>query len=302
MKAKAEAALPLDAGNALFAEATPPDAKAKDRAALILEAMASMGVQVMGVGARDLSAGVDFLQTTARKHGVTPLSANLVRGGKPLFEASKVVTVNGITVGVIGASAPTTAGGAVTARPLLESVAAEARRLRPQVDLVVVLGAVPYADALQLAGEGAVDLVLQNHDQRGIGPGVPIPMGNGFVIHTGERGRQVAQLELSLTGKGRLSDANQGAREKQSLEILDRQIGEVQKRIERAEDPKVKKSYQATLESFRTRRKDVEKRLQTQGPAGNTLKLTYTTLGPNLPSDPALEARVAKVAPEGHAH
>lgn len=298
--------LPVDAGNALFAEVAPPDAGAKQRAELIVRAMAQMGVQVMGVGARDLSGGVEFLTTVAGRHRVTPLSANLYRGEKRLFAASQVVELHGVKVGVIGASPPTELKvPGVTARPLRETVVAEARRLRPQVDLVVVLGAVPYADALQIATDAgeAVDLVLQNHEQRGMGPGVPIPMGKAFVVHTGERGRQVARIDLELSGKGPLSDLNEAQRTRQSVQILDRQIAEVEKRIERATDPGMKKSYQATLESFRKRRADVAKAAEQKKPAGRTLALSYTTLGPELPGDPALAAEVSKLDPHsGHGH
>ena len=59
------------------------------------------------------------------------------------------------------------------------AVAAEVKRLRTteKVDVVVLLAAVPYAEAVKLAqGAEGVDFVVQSHDGRGVGierQGVP---------------------------------------------------------------------------------------------------------------------------------
>lgn len=292
--------LPIDAGNSLFAEFYKSGPEDQAKADLIAQAMAGMGVQVIGVGMRDLSAGPEFIAALAKKHKLQPLSANLARDGKLIFKASTILNVGGVKVGVIGASPPNPFKfPGVVGLPLQDTVIPEAKRLRPLVDVVVVLAPVMYPDAMQIASqaEGAVDLVLQNHEGRGAGPGVPVAVADNFLIHTGERGRQIARLELTLAGKGPFQDGHQSDRERQSLEILDRQVGEVKKRLAATTDPAQKQSYQATLESFQTRRVQVVKQLGEKKGAGRSLRLSFPMLGPDVASDPVLEAQVAKHNP-----
>src|SRR6187549_975073 len=150
--------LVLDAGNALFRATGLDDPDSKKRAKFILETMGVLGTQVMAVGDRDLGAGLPFLLDAAKGSKVKLLSANLRDQGKAVFEPSAVLPYGKLKVGVIGVS-PASRG-----IPPLVAVTEEMKKLKRKVDVIVVLAAVPYADALQLTTElkGQLDIVLQS--------------------------------------------------------------------------------------------------------------------------------------------
>lgn len=294
--------LVLDAGNALFKAPTMADGDAKRRAELIVRAMGEVGTFAMAVGERDLNLGVDFLRAAAEKANVKVLSANLSAAGKRPFPASAVAQVGGARVGVIGVTRPGDFGNGVTAGPVVASVLAEARKLKG-VDAVVVLAAVPYADALQLANEakGAIDLVIHSHEARG-----PMPAQKNeqtYVVSGGERGRMVGKLVLNLAGKGPFLDESEIEREKQLAAMLDRQLSTLEQRLSATKDPEAKRDLQAARVQLLASRKQHEQASSpTRLKGARTLKLDWLYLGPEVAGDRALEAEVHKLEPPAAPH
>lgn len=296
----------VDAGNALFKNPGLKDADAKARAAFILGAMGKLGTHAMAAGARDLNLGAGWLKTQADKAKVPVLSANLVdQKGKAVFPASRLVEVGGQTIAFIGVSPAGTLGdGNARGTPIAAAVAAEAKKLRAKKpDAIVVLAAVPYADALQLSREAGslVDLILQSHEGRGQGTG---QRGEGnFVFPTGERGRQIGKLVVALGGKGPLIDRQELARDEQTLRILETQVTEVGKRLKMASDPKAKAQLQETLRQFEARKAEVKARTEAaRKTGGRELSLEWMTLTSQFQEDAALAAEVRKIEPNGAAH
>jgi 2',3'-cyclic-nucleotide 2'-phosphodiesterase (5'-nucleotidase family) len=299
---KAGPVLVIDAGNALFRAPGMTDDANKARAKFIIDTMGKLGTQAMAVGVRDLDLGVAWLKASAAAAKVQLLSANLVgKDGKPLFPASTTLTVGGVKVGLIGASPPTELDAAAGAKggPAAPAVIAEAKKLRPKVDVVLVLAALPYGDALQLSNEAkdAVDLVFISHDARGAGSAQRAE-GN-YIVPTGERGRQVGRLELDLSGKGPFVDLEQSNRESEMAKNLGNQLVELKKRMDSATDPKLKADLKVTIEGFEKSKADHEKLAIAPGKGGRTLKLDWINLGPERPDDPALRAEVEKIEPPG---
>lgn len=296
--------LVLDAGNALFKSPQPGyDPKEKARAELLLEQMDAMGTVAMAVGARDLTLGVDFLKERAKKGKMALLSANLVDAqGAPLFPASRVTTVGGVKVGLIGLSPPGAVKGAEV-RPALPAAQAEARRLREKekVDVVLVLAAIPYVDALRLGQEvEGVDFVAQSHDNRGVG----MAQRNGFatLVPPGERGRQLAKLELTLNGAGPFTDLTEATRARESLKVVEANVTRTKERLAATEDATAKQALQSALESFQARRAAL---LKTAGKGATgfprTHQLSYIALGGDVASDEALQKVVERIEPPGSA-
>lgn len=297
--------LVVDAGNALFKAPGLTDAVATARAEFILGAMGKLGTFAMAIGERDLNLGPGFLKANATKANVKLLSANLLDAeGKLLFPASEVIQVGGVKVALIGVTRPGPVQGSpgVKAGPVVPSVVEEAKRLRGKVELVVVLAAVPYADALQLAGEAkeAVDFVIHSHDSRG-----PMPAQRtdwNFTLSGGERGRQLGKLELVLSGRGPFVDLEEVAREKSMVEMLDRQIDTVKKRLAATQDKAARKDLSASLESLKASRASHQKAARASAPKrGRTLRLEWLALGPEIKDDPALKALVERIEPPGSA-
>lgn len=302
--------LALDAGNALFKTlADGQDASAKPRAELLLEQLDAQGYAAMAVGQRDLVLGVDFLKKKTKGAKLKLLSANLVDAkGQPLFPASVVTTVGGLKVGILGVS-PASADGAVVlptgvrGLPVGPAVTAEVKRLRQkeQVQLVVLLAAVPYVEAVKLAqGAEGVDFVVQSHDGRGVG--MAQRQGVSTLVPPGERGRQVAKLELSVEGDGPFTDLSEANRARESQRMVEANIERVKERLKTEQGEDSRRSLQETLASFESRRDALARTAAAQGPAtGRTYLLTYLQLGADVASDAAVQKQVERVEPPGSA-
>jgi len=292
----------LDAGNALFKASVSSDDVSRRRAELILRTMGQLRTAAMAVGARDLVDGPEFLKKTAAKAKVRLLSVNLVDDrGALLFEPSMRTSISGIRVGVLGIS-PLQSGGRMRGNPPVQAALAEARKLKGKVDLIVALAAVPYADALQLSKEAGdtIDLILQSHEGRGVG--IPQRNGDGFVIPTGERGRQLGRLELDLSNPGPWKDLGQKERDQQLIKVLDTQIAATQKRLE-ASSPRATGSLEKTLHGFQNRRETLAKEIAgSTESGGRLLRLDFLPLGAEYASDPALKAQITVLEPEGPSH
>ncbi|RKG88966.1 5'-nucleotidase [Corallococcus terminator] len=304
--------LALDAGNALFKSlADGQDPTAKLRAGLLLDQMGAQGYTAMAVGQRDLVLGVDFLKKKTQGTKLTPVSANLVDAkGQRLFPASVVTTAGGLKVGIIGVSPASGSDGAavlppgVQGQPVQPAVAAEVKRLRDtaKVDLVVVLAAVPYAEAVKLAqGAEGVDFVVQSHDGRGVG--MAQRQGVSTLIPPGERGRQVAKLEVSVEGTGPFSDQSEANRALESQRMVEANITRVKERLKTEKDEATRRSLQETLTSFEARRDALGRTAAASAPVkpGRTYLLSYVQLGADVASDKAVQQQVERVEPPGSA-
>jgi 2',3'-cyclic-nucleotide 2'-phosphodiesterase (5'-nucleotidase family) len=301
--------LVLDAGNALFKSSEPgSDPTAKERARLLLEQMDALGTRAMAVGLRDLTLGTDFLlESTKGAKKLKLLSANLTDAeGKPLFPASLVVTEGGVKFGLVGLSpeGPVSTQKGVMGRPLVKAAIAESRRLRKQeqVDVVVVLAAVPYADAIRLSQEAgdSMDFIIQSTESRG--PGVAQRNDWATLIPPGERGRAVARLELSVEGKGPFVDLEASQRARDNLKIIDDNLRRAKERLASVKDDVARGSLQETVTSFETRRKAL---LLQAGQTGQglerTQRLSYIQLGTDIQDDAELKKRVERIEPPGSA-
>ncbi|NOK00578.1 MULTISPECIES: 5'-nucleotidase [unclassified Myxococcus] len=309
--------LVLDAGNALFKSrdsAQAPDARA--RAELVLSQMDAQGTAAMAVGARDLGFGVGFLRKQTRQAKLKLLSANLADAqGKLLFPASLVTTVGGVKVGVVGVSpamakpmpvglaVPGQAQEQVQGLPVQPAVAAETKRLREKskVDLVVVLAAVPHAEALQLADQvEGVDFVVQSHEGRG--QGIAQRQALATVIPSGARGRELAKLVLQLEGTGRFADASLQERTRQQLRLLEGNLTRAKARLAGTQDPAEKRPLEATIARLEASRAAYQKELAGGATdAGRTHLLSYIQLGSDVPADPVVQKWVERVEPPGSA-
>ncbi|WP_169830730.1 MULTISPECIES: 5'-nucleotidase [Corallococcus] len=309
--------LALDAGNALF-KTLADGQEAKPRAELLLEQLDAQGYAAMAVGQRDLVLGVDFLKKKTKGAKLKLVSANLVDAkGQLLFPASVVTTVGGLKVGIIGVSPASAdpkapAGGSegtaflpegVRGLPVGPAVTSEVKRLRQkeQVSLVVLLAAVPYAEAVKLAqGAEGVDFVLQSHDGRGVG--MAQRQGVSTLVPPGERGRQVAKLELSVEGAGPFADLSEANRARESQRMVEANIARVRERLKAEKNEDARRSLQETLTSFEARRDALARTAAAQGPTtGRTYLLTHLQLGADVASDAAVQKQVERVEPPGSA-
>jgi 2',3'-cyclic-nucleotide 2'-phosphodiesterase (5'-nucleotidase family) len=290
----------LDAGDALFRTGGIDDPQGRVRAELILSAMGRMGTVAMAAGSRDLLWGPLELKAAAARAKVPVLSANLVgEDRRPLFPASTIATVGGVKIGVVGVSPAGPFGSMFNGTPPVPAALAEARRLRGQVDLLVVLAPVPHADAVQVAveGKGLVDLVLHAEDGRGTGP---LQRTDGaFLVPTGERGRALGKLSLELSGPpGSWTDLSEAQREKELAGLIAGQLTTLRKRLAAARSAAVKKDLQEAIEGLQASKKGHEEAAKaTRASAGRRAELSWVVLAPDLKEDAALRDEVEKLEP-----
>ena len=288
----------VDSGNALYRTVGVNDAMAVKRADFILLRMGRLGTFAMAVGARDLNAGPAAIKAIADKAKLKLLSANLTgKDGKLLFPGSVVATVGSVRVGLIGVSPPGPVEGSpgVKGAPVVAAVAKEAKALKGKVDLVVVLAAAPYPDALQISTElgDAVDLILNSHDSRGAGPAQRSE--KNYLLPSGERGRQVGRLDLDLNGKGLFADKDEATREAQLVPMLKSQVVELRKRLDLATDEKVRADLKASITALEASQKAHEKNAAPDVRGARTLKLTWLSLGPEVTDEKTLKEEVDKL-------
>ncbi|XXF80270.1 5'-nucleotidase [Myxococcaceae bacterium GXIMD 01537] len=292
--------LVLDAGNALFkGPMQGMDSSEKARAELLMEQMDAMGTAAMAVGLRDLTLGVDFLKARARRGKMKVLSANLVDArGQRVFPASLVVTEGGVKFGVIGVSPEVPLADAV-ARPPMPAALAEARRLREQeqVDVVVVLAALPHLEALQLAEQGkGVDLVIPSSDGRG--PGMAQRAGFATLLPPGAQGKQLGRLELSVGGPGPFVDLTERSRARENLKVVEANLKTARERLAAAQEPAAKQALEGTVAALEARRSALQKTVAPGATEpGRTHLLSYIQLDGDVPSDEALQKRVERIEP-----
>jgi 2',3'-cyclic-nucleotide 2'-phosphodiesterase (5'-nucleotidase family) len=297
--------LVLDAGNALFKHPqSTGDAKERERAELLLAQMDALGTAAMAVGARDLTLGLELLRKKTQGSRMKLLSANLVdKQGKALFPASTVLTAGGLKVGVVGVS-PEGVLPEAQGQPALPAVLAEAKRLRQKdkVDVVVVLAALPHATARQLSEQGeGVDFVIQSHEGRG--PGVAHRAGLATLIPPGERGRQLARLELAVSGPGAFEDLAVAARAQESLKMIEGNLAKAKERLAGTKDESARRALEETIATFEARRADLQKAAKASATGmARTHQLSYIQLGADVPSDSALQKLVERIEPPGAHH
>jgi 2',3'-cyclic-nucleotide 2'-phosphodiesterase (5'-nucleotidase family) len=290
--------LVVDSGNALYRIPGVPDDAAKARAAFILKTMAQLGTAAMAAGARDLSGGAELLKQQAQKVGLKVLSANLLgQDKKRVFPASAVVSQGGLKVGLIGVTAANVSG----AEPPAPAVIAEAKKIRAQSDVVVVLAATSYADALQLATQAgdSVDFVLQSGESRMAG--FPQRQEKTYVMASGERGRQVGRLDLTISAKGSFTDLTEVERNKQTVKLLQARIDEAHQKLSASPDGGQQLAWAQNLASFEQRQREVEAQIKAGSkPSARSFSLEFTTLGTEVADDAALQAQVAQIEPAPH--
>lgn len=294
--------LVLDSGNALFRNAGVATDADKLRASFILDAYAKLGVKAMAAGQRDLSAGVEFLETEAKRAGVKVLSANLVREGKLVFEPSTIIDAGGVKVAVIGLTAvgPVVPNVKTVYGDATVEAAKKALKGLGKRDLTVILAATSYADSLQLAQQlkDDVDFVIQSGEYRGAQPAQKVDGSNAWVLASAQKGQALAKLQLALGAGKTFLDLSTSDRDKQQLDFVSKQIKTLEDRIKAAKDKTAAADLNATLASLRQRRAELQKAADTKvAPNARTLKLDWVVLSSDVKDDPAMKAEVLKIDP-----
>ena len=172
----------------------------------IMECMGAMKTDAVGVGACDLSSGLDFLRTTAHEARLPITCANLIETatGQPAFEPWRLVHAGDVKVGVFGLLAQDATRGPAADSLTLTDPAPAAReaigQLRAHGATVIVLLSQLGNDATEqlLADVAGIDVSVSNgYTIRAYGH----MTGTTFVAAGGDRGYYVGATKVGLDRK-----------------------------------------------------------------------------------------------------
>ena len=295
------AALLVDAGNLIYPAVAPSEKQrpaADLRSAFIAQELARLPFGGGALGETDLARGVG---------GVAPkrLAVNLAPA--PFIEPSRLVTVGGIhlgVLGIVGAEAARSAG--LSAKDPAASAQQEITRLRGAgAEVVILLAPVERQLARSLARTVGADIVVVGKD---VGQGMARAerVGNAYLVAPAEELQRVGRLEIVLRDQAqpaagaRLVDAGGKEQAKARLVELDHGLAQIEADLARwqkeaGSDPAfvaVKSKERDELRAERSRLGDGH----WQAPAsGSYFTNTLVPIRRALPRDPALSTSMRKL-------
>ncbi len=166
--------LALDAGDIVSGSPLDEYEAHGVKTAVMLDFLEAVGYDAWALGNHEFDRGLDVTRQLVEASAVPVLSCNLTNAeGGPAFgnlAASKVFEVDGVTVGVIGATTQSVAkytradlAGVVIGDPVA-CVRAEVARLRPSVDVLVALSHMGIEEDRNMAASvPGLDLVIGGH-------------------------------------------------------------------------------------------------------------------------------------------
>lgn len=177
------------------------------KSSVMYEAMRRIGFHASSPGNHDLAYGLDNLRACARLAGFPLLSINLVGpDSKPLFEPSKIFDVDGVKVGVIGAttsayvdSDPAAPARALDLHATVDLIAAEARALDPQCDLLVALCHLGSNACMTIADSvPSLDVIVGAHTHELLLEPMVAKKSGALIVQVGDSARYIGRLDMTI--------------------------------------------------------------------------------------------------------
>jgi Cytochrome c554 and c-prime len=212
----------VDAGGLSFPESSTPKEKQANaaRATFLGDALGRIGPPfAAGLAETDIMPGSGVFAPER-------VASNISRAKN--VTASRLETVGGVRVGIIGVADPALASGiAATAEDPVAAAKREAAALRSKgAELVIALAPVEKPLARRVARDAAVDLVVLGR-QVGHGMDRAEKVGNAFIVAPADELQRVGRIDLVWRGKAPLVDAGgPDAAALRRVEI-DRSIGRI---------------------------------------------------------------------------
>ena len=164
------------------------------------EAMGRMKYDAAVPGNHDFSLGLEHLDACrALLGGTAYLCINcLDKAGKAHWDASHVFEVNGLRVGVIGATVDTDKGMTLDLDATAGRIAEEAARLDKDCHILVVLAHLGVEDCRTLAGKvPSIDVFVGGHTHELLRKPVRAESG-AIIVQTGNYALRVGAIDLSV--------------------------------------------------------------------------------------------------------
>jgi 2',3'-cyclic-nucleotide 2'-phosphodiesterase (5'-nucleotidase family) len=217
LRAKQPSLVAVEAGDFLYAVWPETDAEKTTehaRALIAAGAYARAGYDAVLFGARDYALGVDALREIATKIGpdaVVGANVTDARTGRPLWPASKIVTRDGVRVGVVGLMTNkkdiVPPGRSWPADVIVEDPLAAAKRVIPELrrrcDVLILLANLDR-DELEplLKAAPGVDFVVKSREAKIVTSQVE-QLAKTPLLGLYELGHYVGRLEITVVQPGK---------------------------------------------------------------------------------------------------
>jgi cytochrome c554/c'-like protein len=182
------------------------DAQGRLKAETLARAMATQGYDGIMLGDDDLAPGPDFVRQLVGWLGQPVVATNYTLPEGVPAERSRVVTVRGHRVGILGFLDPGLAQHAapwVKTQPW-ESARAEVKALRQKSDLLVAMAHAPDTTSVKRLAKlyPEIDLVIGAHEGK---TGLALTrIGKTYLIGSMAKGRFVTRVEVAFQPTGRV--------------------------------------------------------------------------------------------------
>jgi len=285
--------LVLEAGDALAEDVHRLD---RERAQLILEAMAATGVGAAAVGEIELAFGLDWLKKSAVAAGVPYLCANLVdAGGKAVFPGRRIVEVGGNRIGVFAVLAlHREIPQGLTLTDPLEAARAEVRALRAEgAELVIGLAHGSSQEVNRIAREAGADVIVPAHRR---GPS-DVNYLQSWVVSAGHEGRLLQVVRFDLRGEGRLVSENVLERLELRRRDLETKIEAGRRQIPELATPAMQEEARALVQRYERELERIRKEeALLDGSSGRRFFAQFVKLDGRDGEDPVFAERVQRLA------
>lgn len=312
-RAETHAVIHVDAGDLLLPTERPANgmipphpAEVDRRTALLLSALARMGVHAVAPGETDLRLGVRRLEALAAKAKVPLVSANLHdSSGRPLLLPDRLVTAAGIRVGLFGIlsvadneKARLQKEGVVVADPVAAARTAvaslRARGAGVVVGLLHLAGGVEEARKLVTEAAG-IDFAVLGHSGGHLG--TPIEVGATRLVEASIKGKHLGRLDLHVVdGTGRFVDRGRLAQLLSTRDSVRQKIVNYRRRAADDRDEAVRKHYRELTTAAQGVLADVESKLGGSGAEirGSWFDNRIVELEDTVPDHPAMAVLVQR--------
>jgi 2',3'-cyclic-nucleotide 2'-phosphodiesterase (5'-nucleotidase family) len=176
----------------------------KTHSKLAFEAMRQVGYTTWTPGNHDLDLGMDSLLKYSKLANMDRLCINLLKTDEShVFTPYKIYIINGIRVGVIGATLP---GQHISGKyhvlnfnKTAQAIAAASEKLKPKTDIIVVLAHIPPGGCIKIARMAPhVNVFISGHSHTVISKPIQVPDTKALILQAGCYARYVGRLRLTV--------------------------------------------------------------------------------------------------------
>ncbi|MCI5207967.1 MAG: hypothetical protein D3910_04070 [Candidatus Electrothrix sp. ATG2] len=295
----------VDSGSLLFQRKTISAKKElaeKIKANAIIASMQAMNCRAIGIGAHDLSSGIDFLKELQERHKTVWLSMNLVDPEKkqPIFTPYLITEVGDLKIALLGLTDDQGTHNEegkkkeYTVLPWQDTLSKMVSKVGKKVDMTILLSSYSYQTNKEIA-ESVDGLHLILESGHAAPTTAPYQVQDTLIAQTGTRGKYLGMMRIDWNAAGQWTDKpfHRIQLEENRLKQVERQLARMEKQKKKADLTKdkgykslkkEKKQIVNNLKLLKKRRKSTPK-----NDGMSQYSNRFIPLNTSLPEDPDIK-------------